>query len=119
MVIDGLNLPSIGFIRAKPLATGGFALAIYPPGSGALAGVAPATVLELVVGDAEVERITRVAPHLISSGWQNAKTANRRKTVVSGRGKTPEKAPSARSHVDRPPKGQAKPLRNGAAVAQW
>lgn len=72
MVIDGLNLPSIGFIRAKPLATGGFALAIYPPGPGALAGVAPATVLELVVSDAEVERIAKVAPHLITAFKPNA-----------------------------------------------
>ena len=115
MVIDGFNLPSIGFIRAKPLATGGYTLAIYPPGPGPLAGVAPATVLEIQVSDAEVCRITRAAPHLISCGWQNAKTANRRRTVAIGREKTPEKAPSARSYADRPPKGQAKPLRNGAA----
>ena len=114
-MIDGLQLPSIGFIRAKPLATGGFVLAIYPPGSGALAGVAPATVLELVVGEAEVERITRVAPHLISSGWQNAKTANRRKTVVSGREKTPGKAPKPRLRRASPRKGSAKSLNTGAA----
>lgn len=67
MVINGLNLPSIGFMRAKPSGDGDrYTLAIYPPGQGALAGVGRATMLELEIDEAELRRIIRVAPHLIA-----------------------------------------------------
>lgn len=66
MVINGQNLPSIGLIRPKPLGEGRFKLTIYPPGPGALAGAGAATAIEIVVDRAEVERIERVAPHLMA-----------------------------------------------------
>ncbi len=67
-MIEGRNLPSIGFIRAKPHPCGGrYTLVIYPPGPGPLAGSEPATMIEIDVEAAEVRRITNVAPHLIAS----------------------------------------------------
>ena len=67
MVINGLNLPSIGFMRAKPMPGNAplYTLAVYPPGPGGLAGANPATMIELKVDEAEVRRIIRAAPHLV------------------------------------------------------
>ena len=67
MVIDGMNLPSIGFIRPKELENGRFELTIYPAGPGALAGAGAATMMEIEVDAAEVDRIALVAPHLLAS----------------------------------------------------
>jgi len=69
MVINGMNLPSIGLIRAKPIGDGErYTLAIYPPpGPGALAGAEPATMIEMEADRQEVLRIERVAPHLLSA----------------------------------------------------
>lgn len=65
MVINGRHLPSIGFIRAKPIGDGArYTLVIYPPGPGPLAGAEPATMIEIEVDAAELRRIDRVAPHL-------------------------------------------------------
>lgn len=73
MFIAGHDLPSIGFIRAKPHPCGRlYTLSIYPPATGALAGSEPATMIELDTGVAEVRRIAEVAPHLIATprgGW--------------------------------------------------
>lgn len=67
MVINGLDLPCIGFIRAKPLGDGEhYTLAIHPPGPGPLAGAEPATMIELEVSKAELCRIAGLAPHLIA-----------------------------------------------------
>jgi hypothetical protein len=72
MVIKGHNLPSIGLIRAKPHGDGRYTLVIFPPGPGPLAGAEPATMIELEVDKAELERIVRVAPHLLTAkvAWQ-------------------------------------------------
>jgi hypothetical protein len=71
MIIDGMELPSIGFIRVKPprkeLGERLFTLIIWPPGPGPLAGADGATELELYVEADEVKRICSVAPHLISA----------------------------------------------------
>jgi hypothetical protein len=67
MVINDLNLPSIGFIRAKLLAGGGYVLEVHPPGPGPLAGAEPATMIELEVDEAELRRIVDLAPHLIAA----------------------------------------------------
>ena len=66
MVINGINLPSIGFIRLKASSESGrYQLEVYPPSPGPLAGVEPATMIELMVDEAELRHIRRVAPHLI------------------------------------------------------
>jgi hypothetical protein len=66
MNINGTTYPSIGFIRAKPLAAQRWLLSIYPPAdTGPLAGTDGASHAEIVVDSASVERIARVAPHLI------------------------------------------------------
>lgn len=73
MIINGTNYPSIGLIRAKPAKeTGRWTLSIYPPAHTGLLPVvlavgneAVASWAEVEVDSAEVERITRVAPHLI------------------------------------------------------
>jgi hypothetical protein len=71
MIIDGMELPSIGYIRVKPprkeLGERLFTLIIWPPGPGPLAGADGATELELYVEADEVKRICCVAPHLISA----------------------------------------------------
>ena len=71
MLINGMNLPSIGLIRAKPIGDGArYTLVIYPPpGPGALAGAEPATMIEIEVDRWEVQRIDRVAPHLLARRW--------------------------------------------------
>ena len=68
MIINGMNLPSIGLIRAKPIGEGArYTLIIYPPpGPGPLAGAEPATMIEIEVDKQEVQRIDRVAPHLLA-----------------------------------------------------
>lgn len=70
MIIKAKNFPNIGHIRAKQL--GGkeprWELSIYPPTPGPLQGHEPAHFVEVEVGPEEVERIDRVAPHLISGG---------------------------------------------------
>ena len=68
MIINGMNLPSIGLIRAKPIGEGArYTLIIYPPPSpGSLAGAEPATMIEIEVDKLEVQRIDRVAPHLLA-----------------------------------------------------
>lgn len=67
MNIEGHIFPSIGLIRAKPIGDGErYTLVIYPPGAGPLAGTGGATMVEIIVGDAEVRRIDRVAPHLLA-----------------------------------------------------
>lgn len=70
MIINGTNYPCIGLIRAKPaMATGRWTLSIYPPAhTGLLAINDEAGVgswAEVEVDSAEVDRIARVAPHLI------------------------------------------------------
>lgn len=68
MRINGHELPCIGFIRAKPNAAqpGRWTLSIYPPAdTGPLDGTDGASWIEVEVDSAEVERIARVAPHLI------------------------------------------------------
>ena len=71
MIINGTNYPSIGLIRAKPAKSqpGRWTLNIYPPAhTGLLAindEVGVASWVEVEVDTAEVERIARVAPHLI------------------------------------------------------
>lgn len=68
MIINGRNLPSIGLIRAKPIGAGArYILTIHPPGPGPLAGAEPATMIEVEVDDAEVQRIERAAPHLLAT----------------------------------------------------
>lgn len=76
MMIDGIDLPSIGYIRVKPprkeLGERLFTLIVWPPGPGLLAGADGATELELSVEADEVKRICQVAPHLISAAkWPN------------------------------------------------
>ncbi|MDX5983705.1 hypothetical protein [Sphingomonas echinoides] len=66
MFIGGHDLPCIGLIRPKELGDGRVMLTIYPPGPGALAGAGAATMVEIVVDEAEVERIGDVAPHLLA-----------------------------------------------------
>jgi hypothetical protein len=105
MVINGLNLPSIGFMRAKQLGGAGrYTLAVYPPGQGALAGVGRATMVELEVDEVELRRIIRVAPHLIAAPRCTVRGRSDRKRDTANRSvsgsptahfakKTPEKAP--------------------------
>jgi len=71
MIVNGMNLPSIGLIRATPIGDGmRYTLFIYPaPGAGPLIGGEPATLVEIVVDKLEVQRIDRVAPHLLARGW--------------------------------------------------
>lgn len=70
MIINGLNFPSIGIIRAKPNRENDrYVLTIYPPEGGQLVGVEPATMVEIEVGKSEFERIGRVAPHLVARSW--------------------------------------------------
>lgn len=71
MIINGMNLPSIGLIRVKPIGDGErYTLVIYPPpGPGPLAGAEPATMIELEVDRQEVQRIDRLAPHLLARRW--------------------------------------------------
>ena len=69
MFIGGLDLPSIGLIRPKVLCDGSYVLTIYPPGPGALAGAGAATIVEIVVDEAEVDRIGLVAPHLLAQSF--------------------------------------------------
>lgn len=76
MIIDGTELPSIGYIRVKPprteLGQTLFTLIVWPPGPGPLANADGATEIELYVDGDEVKRICRVAPHLISAAkWPN------------------------------------------------
>lgn len=67
MVINGINLPSIGFIRAKPIGDGGrVTLTVFPPGAGPLAGAGAATIIEVDVDEEEVRRISEMAPHLLA-----------------------------------------------------
>ena len=72
MVIKGYILPNIGLIRAKPHGDGRYTLVIFPPGPGPLEGAEPATMIELEVDKAELERIRRAAPHLLTAktAWQ-------------------------------------------------
>ena len=71
MIIKGINLPSIGFIRAKDIGGQCYLLSIYPVGPGPLAGVEPATMLEVEVDEGEVRRIRCLAPHLLLSNNLN------------------------------------------------
>jgi hypothetical protein len=74
MIINGHDFPSIGMIRAKPVGDGArYTLAIYPPGSGPLAGAEPATMVEIEVDEEEVRRIDRAAPHLLVRGVMGAR----------------------------------------------
>ena len=66
MFIGGHDLPCIGLIRPKELCDGRVMLTIYPPGPGALAGAGAATMVEIVVAEAEVRRIEETAPHLMA-----------------------------------------------------
>lgn len=73
MIINGKNYPNIGFIRAKPIGEGArYTLTIYPPGPGPLAGAEPATMVEVEVDKAEVQRIDRQASHLLSRSVMGA-----------------------------------------------
>jgi hypothetical protein len=66
MIINGRELPCIGFIRAKPVAPDRWELSIYPPAdTGPLDGTDGASHIEVMVDSASVERIARVAPHLM------------------------------------------------------
>ena len=70
MIINGYNLPNIGFIRAKPVGDGKhYTLSIYPSGAGPFDGTGGATMLETDVSASEVQRIQCVAPHLLNGGW--------------------------------------------------
>lgn len=69
MIINGINFPNIGNIRAKTLPnTEDWQLTIYPPTRGPLMGHEPAVAVEVRASAKEVQRIDCVAPHLISSG---------------------------------------------------
>lgn len=69
MVINGIDLPCIGLIKTKRLPNGRYELEVHPPTSGPLAGADGATMMEIEVDVAEVRRIDRVAPHLLSRRW--------------------------------------------------
>ena len=70
MIINGKNYPSIGLIRPKAIGDGSrYMLTIFPPGPGPLAGAEPATMVEIEVDKAELRRIDRLAPHLVSQGF--------------------------------------------------
>lgn len=66
MIIANQNFPSIGHIRCKPLPNGeDWRLQIYAPDGGPIMGHEPATIVEVIVPYDELERIERVAPHLM------------------------------------------------------
>ncbi|MGX7952830.1 hypothetical protein ACWPM1_09720 [Tsuneonella sp. HG249] len=70
MIINGTDYPSIGHMRAKALPDGEWQLEIYPPTQGPLMGHEPATMAEVTVSAAELERIDRVAPHLVTDRFR-------------------------------------------------
>jgi hypothetical protein len=71
MNINGRSYPCIGFIRAKPITgePGRWLLSIWPPVDTGLLDIGDeaqvASWVEEEVDSQEVERIARVAPHLI------------------------------------------------------
>lgn len=78
MIIANLDFPSIGHIRCKPLPNGeDWLLAIYAPDGGPIMGHGHATIVEVIVPEDELERIERVAPHLVPGVFERQRRRDR------------------------------------------